>query len=74
MSFETLKKRVEALAPTAPGETNPAALMRDEEIERRTREILGGNTDHLDQDLVRQARHISSRRAQGARGGQHGNY
>ena len=40
-----------------------ARQMSDDDLERRTRAILGGNTDHLDQDLVRQCRHISDRRA-----------
>lgn len=62
-TIEGLKKRVISLAPEPEKATNPVYQMSDEEIERRAREILGGNTDDLDQDLVRQARHISNRRA-----------
>ncbi|HNX18262.1 MAG TPA: hypothetical protein PKM50_08065 [Methanoregula sp.] len=61
--LENLKSRVKALAPAAQPEVNPVSWMSDEEIDRRAREILGGNTDHLDPDLVRQARHIRDRRA-----------
>lgn len=67
IGIEQLKHRVDGLQPIAraDGLTESqiaVAAMSDEELERRAREILGGNTDDLDQDLVRQARHISNRR------------
>jgi hypothetical protein len=66
--IEQLKRRTAALAPdrTAGGLSDSEIAVRnmsDDEIEQRVKKILGGNTDHIDPDLVRQARHISIRGA-----------
>ena len=61
--IEQLKRRTDALAPAAPGNINQAASMSDEEIDRRARAILAGNTDHIDPAIVKKAREIMRRNA-----------